>query len=78
MQTELHQQTRVGSLIEALVNTGVGFLISVAFSAVIYPLYGWKPSLATNMQITLWFTILSIARGYVLRRFFTKVKALHK
>lgn len=76
MPTE-HRQTRIGSLIETLTNTAVGFLVSVGFSAFIYPLYGWTPSLATNMQITVWFTLLSIARGYVLRRVFTRIKRLH-
>lgn len=72
-----HQQTRLGSLIEALTNTAVGFCISMAFSAIVYPLYGWHPSLAINFQITMWFTILSIGRGYVLRRAFTRIKELH-
>lgn len=70
-------QTRIGSLIEALANTAIGFCISVAFSAIVYPLYGWHPSFATNMQITLWFTLLSIARGYATRRIFTRIKRLH-
>lgn len=71
-------QTKLGSLIEALTNTAIGFLISMAFSAMIYPLYGWTPSLAVNFQITLWFTLLSIGRGYVLRRVFTRIKGLHR
>lgn len=70
-------QTKLGSLIEALTNTAVGFCISVIFQIILYPLYGWHPTLAVNLQITLWFTLLSIARGYVLRRFFTRIKELH-
>lgn len=63
-------QTRLGSLIEALMNTAIGFVISMAISAVVYPAFGHRFTLAQNAGITLIFTLASIARGYVLRRWF--------
>lgn len=71
-------QTKLGSLIEALAGTAVGMLISVIVSHYLYPLYGWTPSLAVNFEITAIFTVVSIIRGYVLRRIFTRLKGLHQ
>ena len=63
-------QTRLGSLIEACINVAVGFVLSVAITAVVLPAYGHAISLADNLQITAIFTVASIARSYLLRRWF--------
>ena len=63
-------QTRLGSLIEALVHTAVGFLTSYVGGLFIYPLVGFRPSLAQNLAIVLLFTVVSVVRGYVVRRWF--------
>jgi len=36
----------------------------------LYPLYGLKVSLAANITLTMWFTVLSLVRGYLVRRLF--------
>lgn len=58
------------SFIEALLNTGVGFGISVAAGVVVYPLFGVTFRLAELSAITAIFTVLSILRGYLVRRVF--------
>lgn len=63
-------QTRKSSLIEAVVNTAVGFGISLISQLVIFSAYGVTLPLADNVLITCWFTAISIARGYLLRRWF--------
>lgn len=63
-------QTRLGSLIEATVNTFIGFVITIGLSLVVYPAFGHRFTLAQNAGITLIFTVASVARGYVLRRWF--------
>lgn len=63
-------QTRRGSLVEACINTAIGFLITLALSPIVYPLFGHAFTLAQNLGITAIFTIVSILRGYVLRRWF--------
>lgn len=63
-------QTRLGSLIESLINVLIGFGISLVLTAVVLPAYGHAVTLADNLQITLIFTVSSIARSYLLRRFF--------
>ena len=69
-------QTRLQSLIEALVNVAIGMVISVALSLVVYPLFGHAFTLAQNVWITIIFTVASIVRSYCVRRWFNA--ALHR
>ncbi len=73
-----HQQTRLGSVIETCASTAAGFILSLTVQHFLYPVYGFEPSLATNIELTTIFTVLSLARGYVTRRIFTRIKGLHK
>lgn len=73
------QQSRLESLIEVLVNIAIGFVITMAASPYIYPLFGVSFSAAQNFGLTMIFTALSVARGYVVRRFFaTKLQGFSK
>lgn len=63
-------QTRLESLLEACVQTAIGFCVTMALNPLVYPLFGHKFSFAQNLGITLIFTVVSIVRGYVLRRWF--------
>lgn len=68
-------QSRRLSLIETLCGVAIGFVVSVSASLVIYPWFGHAFTLAQNMGITVIFTLLSIARGYAVRRFFNWIGA---
>jgi hypothetical protein len=61
-------QTRLESLVESLVQTLVGYVISLAAQLVIYPFYGHTFTFQQNLQIGLCFMVLSLARQYALRR----------
>lgn len=63
-------QTRIGSLIEALMNVAIGLLVSVAANAIVFPRFGFQPTVGENVTISLIYTAISIARQYVLRRWF--------
>jgi hypothetical protein len=63
-------QTRMGSLIEALFNTAIGLVISVIANQLVFPQFGFYPSLGENVAISLTYTAISIARQYMLRRWF--------
>ena len=63
-------QTKIASLIEAISNTAVGYVISVVAGHFIYPAFGLEVSLAENAGITLAFTVLAIARSFCMRRWF--------
>jgi membrane protein implicated in regulation of membrane protease activity len=60
----------LGSFIEACINTAIGFFISLVLTALVLPAYGHAVTFSQNLQITAIFTIASIARSYLLRRWF--------
>ena len=63
-------QTRLGSLIEACINVAIGFAINMAANAVILPLIGFHITLQQNLFIGVLYTVISVARSYVVRRWF--------
>lgn len=63
-------QTRLGSLIEACINTAIGFFGSIALSLIVYPMFGHTFTIAQNIGITVIFTVWSVLRGYAIRRWF--------
>jgi hypothetical protein len=58
------------SLIEAATNVIVGYGLAVITQILIFPVFGLHASLAQNMKLGLIFTVVSIGRGYALRRLF--------
>lgn len=64
-------QSRLHSLIEQLLNIGSGFLISLcAWEFLVKPIWEIKTSFVENLQITVLFTVVSLARSYAWRRAF--------
>lgn len=63
-------QTRKMSLLEVCLSTAIGFLIAYLSQIFIFPLYGIEINHFAHLQITGIFTVISIARSYVLRRYF--------
>jgi len=65
-------QSRRGSLIEAVTNTVVGYVLAVATQFAVFPIYGLKVGVVENLGLGLAFTAVSLIRGYVLRRLFDR------
>jgi hypothetical protein len=63
-------QTRLGSFIEAWVNVLIGFGINWCANLLILPLFGFNVSPGQAFEIGLWFTAVSVARSYFVRRWF--------
>ena len=63
-------QTRLSSLIEACINVSIGFVVSVLLTAWLLPAYGHHVTWSENLQITGFFTVTSILRAYLVRRYF--------
>ena len=64
-------QTRLGSFIEAMINVLIGFWINFFANLVILPAFGFAAlTLETNFYIGLAYTLVSVARSYVIRRWF--------
>lgn len=65
------RQTKLESLVESSANTASGFIVSLVFwRFVVVPLFDLPVSESENIAITAMFTVLSVARSYVWRRFF--------
>ena len=65
-------QTRKQSLIESISNIGIGYIVAVASQVVIFPLVGVTASFSQNIKIGVYFTIISLVRSYVIRRYFNR------
>lgn len=65
-------QTKKQSLRESITNTAVGALINLGFSFLLFPAVGIASSGGQNAVVVAFFTVVSIVRGYVIRRYFNK------
>jgi len=65
------KQSRITSLLEVVLSTMIGFIASLLLWIwFIKPYYNIQTAFIENLEITLWFTILSILRGFGVRRLF--------
>lgn len=65
-------QTRLGSLIEASMNVAIGYGVALLSQFAIFPLFDIHVSLSANLAIGAWFTAISLARSYAIRRWFNE------
>ena len=66
------RQTKLGSFYEACINVAIGFGINFVANLVILPLFGFDITLTDNLYIGLLYTIVSVVRSYVVRRWFDR------
>ena len=67
-------QTKLGSFTESMANIAVGFTINYIANLLIFPLFGFHISLEANFLMGAIYTAISLARSYVLRRYFNGLK----
>ena len=65
-------QSRLGSLIESAISTAIGYGVALVSQLLVFPLFGINVPLSTNLWIGAWFTVISLVRSYVIRRFFAQ------
>lgn len=63
-------QTKLGSLIESMMNIAIGYGVALLSQIAIFPMFGINVSLSTNLLIGAWFTAISLIRSYIIRRWF--------
>ena len=71
-------QTKTASLIEALTNIFIGFSINYTANLIILPLFGFAVTYSSAFGIVIIFTMISLVRSYVLRRWFNQMLWGHK
>ena len=67
-------QSRITSAAETAASTAIGFAVSWASTPWILAAFGYSAGAATAFGITVVYTILSLARGYVVRRAFNRLQ----
>lgn len=68
------KQTHKASLVETLLNTSLGFGVAMTAQILVFPLFDIHIPISSNFLIGAIFTVVSIARGYVLRRVFEQLR----
>jgi hypothetical protein len=63
-------QSQLTSLVEAVTNIAVGYGVAVVMQLLVFPMFGLVTTLGQNLAIGAIFTMVSLARSYVLRRTF--------
>ena len=69
-------QTKRQSLIETLTSVFVGWLIGVILNLTILPLFDYNITVVDSLWVSLIFTVISVVRGYLIRRFFDSKEKL--
>jgi membrane protein implicated in regulation of membrane protease activity len=65
-------QSKLESLVEAIINTFIGFVIAFISQLLFFPIVGIDVTLGQNFILTVLFTLVSIVRTYIIRRYFNK------
>ena len=68
------RQSRLMSLVEAVANVVVGYALAVWMQVLVFPLFGLEATLRQSLGIGAIFTLVSLVRGYLLRRVFEAVR----
>lgn len=67
------KQSHTMSLVEAVANVIVGYMLAIATQIVVFPWFGIKTGFSEHLTIGLAFVGVSLLRGYLLRRLFEAV-----
>ena len=59
-------------VLESVIDVGSGFFLSILIQLTIFPLFNMHPTIFENFQIALIFTVVSMTRSSLWRRFFRK------
>ena len=69
-------QSKKDSLIESLTSTTIGWLIGVILNLTVLPLFDYNITVVDSLLVSLIFTAVSVARGYVIRRTFNRMNKI--
>ena len=69
-------QSKLNSFIESLTNILIGYIIAILSQLAIFPLFSINIPLSDNLLIGLYFTLISLVRSYIIRRYFNKKREL--
>ena len=67
-------QTKKQSLIESITNMVIWYITAVGSTFIVFPMFNIDIEPQDNLLIWLYFTIISLIRSYLIRRYFNKNK----
>ena len=59
---------------ESIIDVGSGFILAIIIQILVFPLFGFTPTIMENIQIALIFTGVSMLRSALWRRYFRKAR----
>ena len=59
-------------IFESVIDVGSGFILAVLIQLLIFPLFDLHPTIFENFQIALIFTVVSMTRSTLWRRYFRR------
>ena len=65
-------QTKRQSLIESIANITIGYAVAIVSQLALYPLFDIDMPLGDNLLIGACFTLISLVRSYMVRRWFNR------
>ncbi|SDY93309.1 DUF7220 family protein [Citreimonas salinaria] len=65
-------QSRLLSLAEAVANVTIGFIVALLTQMTLFPVLGLRLPMDRHLLIGTVFTLVSLVRGYMLRRLFAR------
>ena len=66
-------QSRSLSLTESVANVAIGYVIAAMTTAIVLPWFGYMVTAKDAAGISAIFTVVSLARSYLLRRAFNRI-----
>ena len=63
-------QSKKHSMMESIVNILIGYSVAVISQLLVFPIYDIEVTFSDNLLIGLYFTIISLIRSYLVRRYF--------
>ena len=71
-------QSKKQSLIESLTSTTIGIIIGIVLNLTILPIFGYPVSVVDSLWISVIFTVVSIIRSYIIRRWFNSKEKVNE
>ena len=69
-------QTKLESLAEVIVNVAIGWVVALITQLIVFPWFGIHITVGEQLGLSVVFTLVSIVRGYIIRRWFNA--GIHK
>ena len=64
----------MSDVFESVIDVGSGFILAILIQIFVFPLFDLHPTIFENIQIALIFTVVSMTRSALWRRYFRKRK----